>query len=186
MKDPGPHIAQTLKQRRADLGWSLDRTARETGVSKAMLGQIERGESSPTVATLWKIATGSGLPLSAFLERPLPRLDRTIKRVAEDLRQPADESGLAAATLFPFEPQFGFEQFDIVFEPGCNRISDPHDTGVVEHITVIEGALEILADGSWHRLQSGQSLRFAADREHGYRNLTDQPARILNLIHYPG
>ena len=66
------HIAKVLRSRRAERGWSLDRAAQETGVSKAMLGQIERGESSPTVATLWKIATGFSASLSSFLE-PVPQ-----------------------------------------------------------------------------------------------------------------
>ena len=50
------HLSATLKTLRQQRGWSLSRLAEETGVSKAMLGQIERNESSPTVATLWKIA----------------------------------------------------------------------------------------------------------------------------------
>ena len=52
------HLATTLKTQRQVRGWSLSKLAEETGVSKAMLGQIERNESSPTVSTLWKIATG--------------------------------------------------------------------------------------------------------------------------------
>ena len=51
-------IAHHLQSVRKARGLSLDKTAQLTGVSKAMLGQIERGESSPTIATLWKIATG--------------------------------------------------------------------------------------------------------------------------------
>ena len=58
------HLAATLKHLRQQRGWSLSRLAEETGVSKAMLGQIERNESSPTVATLWKIATGLNVPFS--------------------------------------------------------------------------------------------------------------------------
>ncbi len=56
------HLAYTLKTERQARGWSLARLAEETGVSKAMLGQIERNESSPTVSTLWKIATGLNIP----------------------------------------------------------------------------------------------------------------------------
>ncbi|WP_417653748.1 helix-turn-helix domain-containing protein, partial [Escherichia coli] len=48
------HLATTLKALRQARGWSLSKLAEETGVSKAMLGQIERNESSPTVSTLWK------------------------------------------------------------------------------------------------------------------------------------
>ena len=53
-----PPLGDTLRALRKTRGWSLDQTAAATGVSKAMLGQIERGESSPTVATLWKLAGG--------------------------------------------------------------------------------------------------------------------------------
>ncbi|WP_242495341.1 helix-turn-helix domain-containing protein [Salinicola tamaricis] len=60
-------LGQRLKARRQACRLSLDAAARETGVSKAMLGQIERGESTPTVATLWKIASGLRVPMSYFL-----------------------------------------------------------------------------------------------------------------------
>ena len=62
------HIATTLKELRQQKGWSLDKAALATGVSKAMLGQIEREESSPTIATLWKIASGFNTSFSSFLE----------------------------------------------------------------------------------------------------------------------
>lgn len=65
--DIAQHLSATLKTQRQLRGWSLSRLAEETGVSKAMLGQIERNESSPTVATLWKIATGLNVPFSAFI-----------------------------------------------------------------------------------------------------------------------
>lgn len=64
MADFQQHLSSALRQLRQANGWSLTLTAERTGVSKAMLGQIERGESSPTVATLWKIATGFNVPFS--------------------------------------------------------------------------------------------------------------------------
>jgi Predicted transcriptional regulators len=64
------HLSATLKSLRQQREWSLSRLAEETGVSKAMLGQIERNESSPTVATLWKIATGLNVPFSVFITPP--------------------------------------------------------------------------------------------------------------------
>ena len=68
MSDINGRIAERLRALRRERGWSLDAAARETGVSKAMLGQIERGESSPTVATLWKIAAGFHTSFSGLLE----------------------------------------------------------------------------------------------------------------------
>ena len=60
-------IGTTVRAERARLGISLDEAAARTGVSKAMLGQIERGESSPTLSTMWKISAGLRIPISAFL-----------------------------------------------------------------------------------------------------------------------
>jgi transcriptional regulator with XRE-family HTH domain len=65
--DISARIASHLKSLRKSRGLSLDKTAQLTGVSKAMLGQIERGESSPTIATLWKIATGLSASFSSFI-----------------------------------------------------------------------------------------------------------------------
>lgn len=65
-------IGERLREVRANLDISLDEAARMTGVSKPMLGQIERGQSIPTITTLWKIATGLKTPLSSFLQERQP------------------------------------------------------------------------------------------------------------------
>ena len=58
-------VGRELKSIRQSRGLTLDELAEMTGVSKPMLGQIERGQSSPTINTLWKIATGLKAPLSS-------------------------------------------------------------------------------------------------------------------------
>lgn len=186
MKDPKDHLAQTLKQVRKDKKLSLDRAAELTGVSKAMLGQIERGESSPTVSTLWRIATGFDISLSSFIEPATTQnLKKTVLRTADDIRQHPGDDGLMIAPLFPYESQLGFEYLELVFQAGYDRVSDAHAPGVIEIITVLEGVLEICTEDTWHRLTSGQSLRFAGDKPHAYRNATDQDAKVITVIHYP-
>ncbi len=59
-------IGNKLKNIRNSRNLSLDDVAELTGVSKAMLGQIERGKSNPTVSTLWKISTGLRVSFSSF------------------------------------------------------------------------------------------------------------------------
>ena len=61
-------IGKQLKKTRQNRNMTLDELAEVTGVSKPMLGQIERGQSAPTVTTLWKIATGMKIPFSSFLQ----------------------------------------------------------------------------------------------------------------------
>ncbi len=185
MEEPNRHLADTLRALRRDRNWSLDRAAAETGVSKAMLGQIERGESSPTVATLWKIASGFHTSLSTFLE-PAPEAHAgPLVRRAEALRlRPAGE-GMLVAPLFPFESRFGFEVFELTLLPGYERRSEPHEAGVTEHVLVVRGAMEVLVEGEWVALKASEAVRFAADRPHGYRNPGTEPVVFHNLIHYP-
>lgn len=183
--EPATYLAASLRALRNEKHWSLDRAALETGVSKAMLGQIERGESSPTIATLWKIASGFHVSLSSFLA-PLPPASDTglVRRNADALRQQPGPDGMLVAPLFPFEARFGFELFELTLLPGYERLSEAHEAGVVEHVIVLSGAMEVLVDSQWLPLQAGDALRFAADRAHGYRNTTTRPVVFHNLIHY--
>lgn len=185
MQEMSRYLAQRLKGLRTERGWSLDAAARETGVSKAMLGQIERGESSPTVSTLWKIATGFRVSFSSFIEPTPDAQDETLYRVADDIRQQPAGQGMQVAPLFPYEGRFGFELFELTLLPGYQRESEPHEHGVTEHVIVISGTMEVLVDGEWRSLDQGEAVRFAADRPHGYRNLGIAPAIFHNLIHYP-
>jgi len=174
--DIAHHLAATLKQLRHDRGLSLTQAAAVTGVSKAMLGQIERNESSPTVATLWKIATGLNVPLSHFISSA-----DTPPRPVYDPQQ----NGMSIAPLFPFDEQLRFDYFAITLAPGAQSDSTPHEAGVTEHVVVIHGVLELHTAGEWRTLRSGEGLRFAGDAPHAYRNAQPEPVLFHSLIHYP-
>lgn len=169
-------ITLKLKDVRAVSGLSLSKVAELTGVSKAMLGQIERGESSPTIATLWKIAKGFQVPLSALIG-------------TSDMREPGVfrtvtfPGSIQVKIVFPFDPVLGAETFHV--ELAANQIheSPAHVTGVTEEVFVLNGALDVLRDGEWVSLQAGEGLRFPADLPHGYRAGT-QGAAFLNMHHY--
>ncbi|WP_298768565.1 XRE family transcriptional regulator [uncultured Shewanella sp.] len=200
MMNPNQHLAKMLKFYRQQKHWSLDKTAQETGVSKAMLGQIERGESSPTVAKLWKIATGMQLSLSQLLE-PEQLVEQVtnqhehqantsihhtpIVRQANQLRRQQTQDDMLVATLFPFDPKLKFEVFELTLLAGFEKCSQAHAQGVIEHVLVIGGQMELFIEGNWQVLMTGDSIRFNADRSHGYRNVTQAPAVFHNIIYYP-
>ena len=185
IQEPNRQIANALRLLRSGRGWSLDRTAQETGVSKAMLGQIERCESSPTIATLWKIASGFQTSLSSLIEpAPPASTDGVIRRSVEALRKQPAPDGMLVAVLFPYAPPFGFELFELTLLPGYERLSEAHEPGVTEHVIVLRGPMEVLVEGEWIALGEGEAVRFAADRPHGYRNRQETPAVFHNLIHY--
>jgi transcriptional regulator with XRE-family HTH domain len=175
MQEMNQHLAQRLKGLRSELGWSLDVAARETGVSKA----------SPTVATLWKIATGFRVSFSSFIEPTPAAQGEVLYRTADAIRQQPAGEGMQVAPLFPYEKRFGFELFELTLLPGYQRESEPHEPGVTEHVIVISGLMEVLVEGAWRSLTQGEAVRFAADHPHGYRNLGIAPAIFHNLIHYP-
>lgn len=183
MTDINGRIAERLRALRQGRGWSLDRAAQATGVSKAMLGQIERGESSPTVATLWKIAAGFDTSFSALLE-DAPADDGVLLRSSAGGDWPTDDGSIQVRSLFPYDPALGFEFFVIELQGGACHQSVPHAAGVIEHVIPVSGSLEVCVDGRWQSVGCGEGLRFAADRPHAYRNTGRAPALFHNLIHY--
>ncbi|HHF7345789.1 TPA: helix-turn-helix domain-containing protein [Legionella feeleii] len=185
MQNIAQHIALTLRDLRQQRGWSLDKTAQETGVSKAMLGQIERQESSPTVATLWKIANGFHTSFSSFLEESPTAKQGLIYRAANMESLGHDDEKIRITPLFPFDEEVNFEFFVIELLPGCEHISTPHEAGVIEHVVVVSGNMEILLNGIWQPLQQGEALRFMANQSHGYRNKNKDSVFFHNIIHYP-
>lgn len=184
MQDLTRHIAATLQQLRKQRGWSLDKTAAATGVSKAMLGQIERGESSPTVATLWKIATGFETSFSTFLE-PSAQTEDIWRSHASAGIQHQHQNDITAKAVIPFDPQSGFELLQITLPAGIEYLSAAHARGVTEYVIPLDGTLEIMSDDQWHQLAAGDAIRFDASGAHGYRNRTEQPVSFHNLICYP-
>jgi transcriptional regulator with XRE-family HTH domain len=141
MKNPYQHLASTLKALRQARGWSLDKAAEETGVSKAMLGQIERQESSPTIATLWKIASGFETSFSSFIEALHSEVSEPVHRSGKTQQLHPKDKKIRVLSLFPFDSSLNFEVFVIELLPGCEHLSPPHKQGVIEHIVVAEGGL---------------------------------------------
>ena len=171
------YIATQLKHQRALKGWSLDRTSKATGVSKAMLGQIERMESSPTIATLWKIATGLECSFSSFLSSP-----KQVKDVPRESFE--NDPNMIVRTLFPFSPESNIEMFEITLRNHHEQRSQAHQIDVREHIYVVSGNLSVLVNGHWEKLQQGDKLMLHADTEHGYRDETGMTV-FTTTIHYP-
>jgi len=174
--DAAQYLASMLKNIRHTKGLSLSQAAEQTGVSKAMLGQIERNESSPTVATLWKIATGFNVPFSLFLMPSSPPVPPLYSPPLQDMQ---------VEPLFPFDPELGIDYFSIKLTPGAFSESSPHDIGVIEHVVVVSGTLDLELEGQWHRLQAGERRRFSGDRAHSYRNSQTEEVHFHSLIHYP-
>jgi len=176
----GKNLNSVRKKRRL----SLDKVAELTSVSKAMLGQIERGESIPSVNILWKIATGLKVSFSSLLA-DVEEDKETLLIHHSNITPIIEEDGqMRIYPQFIFESNRGFEVFNIELEPGCIHRSPPHDEGVEEYISLLEGVLEIVIGENVYLLNKGDAIRYLANKEHIYRNISDQLTIFHHLIYY--
>jgi transcriptional regulator with XRE-family HTH domain len=183
MTAPTLTIGERLKEIRISRNLSLDEVSRLTGVSKPMLGQIERGQSTPTITTLWKIATGLKTPLSSFLEEQQPEYSVVNLKNEEIISE--DNGRMRAYPLFSYDPIRNVEVFHIEFDTGCRHASDKHNDGVEEYILVQTGKLQLILNGQEIIVGEKQAIRFRADIPHAYNNPFDEQCTVYNIIFYP-
>ncbi|GFD88476.1 transcriptional regulator [Tenacibaculum sp. KUL152] len=174
-------IATRLRDLRKVRGLSLDKAATLTGVSKAMLGQIERGESSPTIATLWKISAGLATSFSSFLASENSEATPTNGTDADRF---VNDPNMQVKTLFGYNATTGFEMFELRLSDCHEQHSPPHQVGVTEYIHVTKGRLSILQDGCWKTYEEGMQCLLHADQPHGYRDEVGE-THFIAVIHYP-
>lgn len=176
------NVGKQLKSIRLKRDMTLDDVAAATSVSKPMLGQIERGQSSPTVNTLWKIATGLKTPLSVFLQEQ--KTEYSVISINEQKAILEENGAMRAYTLFSYDPLRNFEAFCIEFDPGCVHMSDKHNDNVEETVFVMSGRLDMIIDGKEVKLTEKQAIRFSANVAHTYSNLYDKLCCVYNTIFY--
>ncbi|MFA9380634.1 MAG: helix-turn-helix domain-containing protein [Acetanaerobacterium sp.] len=175
-------VANNLRAIRDEKRLSLDGAAKLTGVSKSMLGQIERGEVNPTITVLWKIANGFKISFSSIIEQPLSQAE--IIRSGDIAPLVEDNGNFINYPVFPFDESRRFEYYRIEIKPRGSFASSPHLGGTEEFITVFTGSVAISFGGQEHVLQKGDSIRFKADVDHGYRNDGDAPTELSMIIYY--
>lgn len=175
-------LSQNLKNLRAERKLSLDKLADLTGISKTMLGQIERGESSPSLTTVWKIANGLKVSFTSLIVEPPADAVVVRRQAIQALEDP--ERKYRLYPVFPYDAERGFEVYTVEIDPGGELGSDPHREGTEELITLFAGTLELEIAGEPYALQTGDAIRFRADRPHRYRNLGPGPVKLSMTIRY--
>jgi transcriptional regulator with XRE-family HTH domain len=179
----GPEIGNRVRALREAMGLSLRDLAGRSGVSAPMLSQVERGETSPTLAVAEKIAAGLDLTLSQLL-----RLDENhhvvVTRAGEGRR--STRGGHAFEELTPPLPGQRADVSLHTLEAGAatGGRGDPpmHEPGSRETTVVLAGTLALVVDGSRFELNEGDSVTFDADLPHHFENECDEPARFLAVI----
>lgn len=155
-----------LKAARRAQGLSLEAVSNLSGVSRSMVSQIERGESSPTIATLWNLTRALQVDFAGLLDAVAAPEHIDVLRAAQVPVIGNMGQECSIAILSPPEDAGGHEVYDIRFKPGGRLSSQPHAPGTTEQLTVLEGEIEIVSGSVKERLQAGDTARYRADIAH--------------------
>jgi transcriptional regulator with XRE-family HTH domain len=178
-----PAIGIRVHALREGMNLSLRDLAERSGVSAPMLSQVERGETSPTLAVATKIAAGLELTLSQLL-----RLDEGSHAVVtrEGRRRRYSHDGHRFEELTPPLPGQRADVSLHVLEPeaGTGGPGDPpiHEPGSRETAVVLDGKLTLVIDGTSHELAAGDSVTFDADLPHHFENHEGEETRFLAVV----
>lgn len=173
------NIADNLKRIRKSKNMSLDMLAAKTGVSKSMLGQIERGESNPTVATIEKIVEG----IKVSFEDLIYQKTKSVM-IIDNEKQPVYKSQDGAyqiRVLFPYERHGNFEIYEVTVEPGEDCDCFVKDEEGCEYIMVVQGVLTLGTEEGTYEVASNHAVRLGAMQQHSYHNKGTQKL-ILNIF----
>ncbi len=175
-------LGERLKAARQRHGMTLDELAQRTGVSRAMISRIERGESSPTATVLVRLGSGLGLTLSALLEEgygngPLAR------RAAQPVwRDPA--SGYLRRNVSPRGTGSGFEIVEVELPAGAEvRLDGAAGAPALDQqIWVLRGQLDLTVESTRHELSQGDCLQMHLRGAIVYRNPGTEPVRYAVIL----
>lgn len=177
------NIALNLKRLRMARGYTLDLVAEQTGVSKSMLGQIERGEANPSVSTLGKIVSGLRVELSDLVETPV---DAVYPISREELVPTKSVIGrYRVYTYFPYEKKRNFEIYVIEIEAGAAYASGSHGENTREYIIVHQGDLTLKTGDRVINVKCGDAVRFDTDNPHTYQNDGTELLKFECVFFYP-
>lgn len=173
-------VGRRVADRRAALGLSLDEVATRTGVSRAMISRIERGEVHASAVVLDKLCAGLGISLSSLFARDAasPLLRRADQPVWQDpsslyIRREVAPAGTGSPVrIVEVEFPAGAE---VTFERTPHRVLD-------QHVWVLSGEIEVDAGGSRYTLAAGDCLHMRVTEGNGFRNASGRPARYAVIL----
>lgn len=173
-------LAATLRAARNTADLSVNALAERSGVSRAMIAKIERGEAQPTAALLGRLSAALGLTLSELFARTegqTPRLART----SDQTVWTDPQTGYRRRSV---SPAGGPVQLVEVELPAGAEVAYPADSfALASHqIWVLEGRLRFREGDVEHDLDAGDCLELGAPAPGAYRNVTDRPCRYLVVL----
>lgn len=175
-------IASNLKRIRTERQLSLGKLSEICGVSKVMLGQIERGESNPTINTIWKIAGGLKVPYTALIDEPIK--NNILIKKEDSMKQESSDNNYRVYCYFASSVNRNFELFTVELDGNSSYESNSHGEKTQEYIIVYNGQLSLTVDNTNYILNVGDSIVFDASKPHSYSNLHDDMVQMALINYY--
>ena len=172
-------LGKTIQRLRKAYNLSLSELAEQSGVAKSIISQIERNETNPTLATIWRLSQA----LDVSIERVLStnEEDAFIEKIARpDTPILVSEDGkLRLAIIGWIKTVEWLQWYEVSAEPGGELDSEGHQRGSIESLSVSSGEFEVEVGGITQRAKAGETLRYRCDRQHIVRCIGDQPGTAL-------
>jgi len=179
-----PQIGPFIKAFRKRQSMTLDDLADMSGVSRSMLSQIERGQANPSLATAWALASALKVDISELIAGQVsdhrPKIVVASSSFTPEIR--TEDGSCTLRILSPPDHAEQYEWYDLSFQPAGSLESKPHAKGTREHLTVLEGTLQVTAGSEVVGVPEGATARYPADVEHAIRNTGPGPARALLVM----
>ena len=176
-------VAENIKRVRKSKKLSMERLAAEAGVSRSMLGQIERGEANPSVAIIGKLAAALKVPAEVLLENDS---FETLAEYPEVGTKPQrlDAGKVVLRENFPYDEFTRMESAFLDLYISAQYTPEPSVSGCVCYATQLAGTTTLTAEGKDFRLIERDAVRFAADQPYTFQNMNNTTARLLLVYRY--
>src|SRR5579863_2621322 len=177
-----PRVGEQIQRLRAERRMTLDDLSRAAGVSKSMLSEIERDKANPTIAVAWRLTNALGVSLDHLFTASKAPEAISVAGPHDIPTLDGHDAKYQLRVWGPIELAGRFEWYELTLQAGGALVSNAHEPGTREHLTVLQGALEIEADGATKRLKSADTARYVADVPHAIRNVGKGEAKALLVV----
>lgn len=180
-----PSIGKNVKKERQHQQLTLDALSATSGVSKAMLSQIESDKVNPTIATMWKIAHALKVDFNVLLKGEGEKARKFSVNRNEDITTlDACAKGVYIKVLSPISMSEDLELYTLTFQPGAKLSSIPHYPETEEYLTVLHGRVRATAGKKSAILNEGDVLVYQCDTEHAIENISDKESMIYMVVRF--
>ncbi|MFO8035144.1 MAG: XRE family transcriptional regulator [Anaerolineales bacterium] len=169
-------LGKRIKEFRKQRGWALRGLAKRCGLSANAISLIERGENSPTVSSLRRLAEAFNVPVSDFFQEDHSKTCTCVRNGSGMRIQNKDVE--LESLGFGLEHQ-QLEPFRMIIDPHTETFCEPITHPGQEFVYCLSGQVEYTVGEETYHLDPGDCLLFSAMAEHSWRNKNPEPATIL-------